>query len=654
MGQKFDIAVTPDRTKARITIYSSNTSLEDIKTEIRNSKIVEGLRWHRLQEALLTLQNSAGDSIGIIFAEVDKPGPLLHFGDREIDPSKEDFRKLKNDLGVLYRRLASSQPFDELPACMFAAKGEVFFRELSRCEFRDVYGAITTVAVTEKPLFRNTSTVDVQEKDGWFKFSATCDGYVAVTPRNELHILAPTVVSPDKMEMHFILAPTVPDKEALLDCLYESAKTKDGRIAVSLPEREQAGALFESGRVARILIRKGISPRRGNDARLLFRVNVEKRPCEEDSQINLRAFSKIYEIGEGALIAEKTPAIPGVAGLNIFNEPVMAAPVRDILFRAGTNVREQREGTKILYVAALGGVLNLSDRGADISEVLQIKNDVGPETGDIHFSKKILINGDVLSGYRVQCGGDLTIKGSVENGAVILCEGNLSVSKGIHGHGTDLVVKGNAQIGFIQESKVKVDHDLTVQHSIFNSQVFCGGTLVVQGRGVDGQNRGCVIGGNIVAMKTMDLYSVGSIATGTKLFCGVNLELLTAVNAINTSISSLNKRITRLRSEIGIDLTSPDAAVELNKLPAAAKETVKKCLLELRNALGTQKELREKLSAVQEKVWAGEPEKCAITVRNHLFPDVDIQICNALRRVKTDESNVLFSLIEDSITISKP
>ncbi len=644
MSEKMDITVMPGDTKASITVYSRGTTLEDIRSELEDSGIVEGLKWDTLEETFNSFKDSEKESFKVVFAETEEPGHLLYFGNREIDLSKGNPKELETDLRTLYSAISGEKQIHESPECIFVTKGNIFCKEQMRGELTDVYGGITTVTLSEKPLFRNTPSIDTREKNENLEYSATCDGYVVITPEGDLDIMVPTLVSQDNMEMFFTLAPVSSGKEELVDCFYKSADTKDDKAAVELPEKDKLTALLDSGKISKFLVRKGIRPKQGKDARLSIKASVEKRPSEDDFYMDLKEFSTICEITEGALIAEKIPTVEGIAGRNIYNDVVPAEPVNDVPFHAGDNVEEQDEENIIRYVASCNGILSLSDKGADVSEALQVKGDVGVETGNINFSKSITIEGDVLGGYRIECGGDLIVKGSINDGAIILCRKNMFVTKGIHGHSTDITVNGNAETGFIQESRIHVNNNLTVLRSIVNSKVFCGGALVVEGKGVSGDKRGCVIGGEITAMKSIEVDSVGSETNNTRLVCGFNQEVLDTIKAVKRSLVLLNKRTTRLRSEIGIDLKRPDAAAKLKKLPAARKNMVKKLMFELREVAGEQKNFQEKLPLLKKKALPPEPEKCAINVKKRLFPYVGIQICNAGMSVTTQEVNMHFIL----------
>gem|GEM_PF-5527574 len=651
MCSDFELTVTPDRTQACLTLNSRQPSLADIRAEIKNRKIIAGLRWKRLQAGIAECRQSDQDSFSIIVAQTRKPAHSLLLGSRKIELSPVGKRRLINDLRNLYRMLSRAQPDVALPECVFAKKNGIFCKERFCAEYTDIYNAVTTMTFTGKPSFQYTDSVTVEKNGNWFDYRAVCNGYVTANSSGELHIFPVHVASPDRMKMYFMLVSSATDRSDMLACLYASKQAADGCAHVSLPEKHDLPALFDAGGITKILIATGTPPRPGRDAQLLLKVNARNQPADNAVSMDMKAFSSLCEVAADTLIAEKLPAVTGVAGVDVYGKGVPVEPVKDIAFRAGNNVREERRDDIIRFVAAVDGILRLTDYGADISDHLVISHDVGPLTGHVKFGGNIIIAGDVIGGYQVICGQNLTIEGSVNDGARITCKGNLIVARGVHGQGTKLEVKGNADIGFIQQSQVSVRRNLEVQRSIRHSHVFCGGVLEVRGKGIDAGQKGCVAGGETVAMRAMRLQSAGSPINRTRLFCGVNPDGVKALRFITTRMGALNRRVVRLRQKIGIDLNRPDALNVINSLGTVQKEGVRAGLLEIREMAAEQENLQVKLTALQVKAWAPDLHQCIVDIKKGLFPDVQIQIGRALLTVYTKTAGVQFSLEGEDIVV---
>ena len=82
------------------------------------------------------------------------------------------------------------------------------------------------------------------------------------------------------------------------------------------------------------------------------------------------------------------------------------------------------------------------------------------ETGNISFKGDIFVKGNVISGYSIDCEGNLSIDGIVED-AIINVSGDLVVSKGIAGHkGSKVFCGGGLVAKFIDNAEVRVKGNL--------------------------------------------------------------------------------------------------------------------------------------------------------------------------------------------------
>jgi uncharacterized protein (DUF342 family) len=317
----------------------------------------------------------------------------------------------------------------------------------------------------------------------------------------------------------------------------------------------------------------------------------------------------------------------------VFGNPIPPLPVKDVEFTAGENITVQSENGKTRYIAQKTGILILSDHSASLIELLHIKGSVSPETGNLYSSNSIMIDGDITSGFKVECGKDLIVKGSIENGAIVRCGKNLVVGHGVFGENSDIIVSGNADIRFIQNGTIRVEGNLEVKSFISDSKIWCGGTIIVKGDGVNSDDKGCVLGGRIVAMKGMDLKSAGSPKTSTILFCGIDPEATELLKTAKASVASLNKRAIRIQKEIGVDLTKPNALEKLKAFPN--KLLVKSLLTTLKEIVSQQEMLMNKIPQLVKKGYSDTPQLCKIIIKQQAFPDLHFYIGNSVSFLKS-------------------
>jgi hypothetical protein len=193
-------------------------------------------------------------------------------------------------------------------------------------------------------------------------------------------------------------------------------------------------------------------------------------------------------------------------------------------------------------------------------------------------------------------------------------------------------VRNDALVGFIQDSRVHVDGNLKVSGFVYDSHIFCGGQLAVEGAGVSGNEKGSLLGGEIIAMQSMELVSVGSPTVTTRLFCGVNPEALGLIKTVKDKLAALNKRALWLRKSIGVDLGAPDAKQRLLKMPN--KAVLKQLLLELKEVSAQQDTFLQKIPALESCVFAAAPDACVIKIVHQLIPDVTVEIVKGIKTFK--------------------
>jgi hypothetical protein len=169
--------------------------------------------------------------------------------------------------------------------------------------------------------------------------------------------------------------------------------------------------------------------------------------------------------------------------------------------------------------------------------------------------------------------------------------------------------------------------------------VYCGRRLTVDGEGLTGDTKGCVLGGRIVAMEGMEIASAGSDAIVTRLYSGVNPDVLELIQSIRARISSLNKKATRIRMKIGIDLHSPKAMERLRLMPN--KEAVKALLLDLKEVSREQGLFSSKLKVLEPRTYAQTPEVCTIAVKKQVVPIVIVTIAEAVKTINHKENAIV-------------
>lgn len=269
-----------------------------------------------------------------------------------------------------------------------------------------------------------------------------------------------------------------------------------------------------------IIIAEGLPSKKGQDAKVTYLEIPEKKPqILESGRADYLNMNFIFEIEQDAWVGEKIPAQPGVPGENVLGETVPAIDGKDVPLKYdASTIYEQEEDGKTVIRAKENGVIDNTNERLMINKHLQIKNDVGLETGNLKFDGSITISGTVITGYSVVATGDISIEGNEGVTGAKLIEsksGDVYIRGGIFGNGETVVSAGG-------NIYVKHTNDSTLQASkdIFIGSYAMGSNLIAQNIFVDEQN-GKIIGGHTEAT-----HSINAAIAGNRLERKTELILL--------------------------------------------------------------------------------------------------------------------------------
>lgn len=257
----------------------------------------------------------------------------------------------------------------------------------------------------------------------------------------------------------------------------------------------------------------------------------------EDGSIDFRDRGDIPYVTTGTLLAEKTPAKQGHAGISVSNIPIPVDEVPDPVMTAGTCVTISEDGLTIHaqadgqpHVDALGAV--------SVSPELVIPGDVDFETGNVDFKGNVTVKGMVKEGFTVKC-INLTVQEI--DGAIIDLSGDLHVTDGIND--ASISVQGNIYAKFINNSSILGFGDVVVSKEIIDSRVLISGVC---------QNAtGHIISSEISAKLGIEAGNIGTSASKPSRLCaGVNQHFETVMSRIDESLESSVNKANLLKDDI--------------------------------------------------------------------------------------------------------
>lgn len=301
------------------------------------------------------------------------------------------------------------------------------------------------------------------------------------------------------------------------------------------------GMLVRNGQdVDRVEVATGDSHIDGKDSEIEYKFDVasSKPKINEDGSIDFKNIDTFVKVKEGELLAVKTPPSREKNGINVFGKIVIAKKGKLKNFRFGKNVVQSADSTK-LYSAKNGSV-ELSGERISVLDVLEIRDDIGPKTGNVSFSGKIIVHGNVLTGYKVEAQGDVVINGTIE-GANVSCDGNLIVNYGIQGQGIAKIdVKGDVIAKFINNAHLTCGGSIETG-AIVHSMVRANGSVVLS------NGKALIVGGNVYAKWEIKAKQIGTeIGAKTTISVGMTSEYLIKRSQVRRDIAVLEDQIAKL------------------------------------------------------------------------------------------------------------
>lgn len=195
-------------------------------------------------------------------------------------------------------------------------------------------------------------------------------------------------------------------------------------------------------------------------------------------------------------------AKPGTDGRSVLDEPISSMG-RDIELPVGRNTHISED--KASLIADIDGSAFVEDEKVHIDEIFHVKGNVSYATGNIKFDGPVVIEGDVLSGFRVEARDSIHIGGNVEAASIYSHTGDVTVTYGILGKNrAKILAGGNLNCGYIQDATVGVRKNVIVDRYISNSTVSAGGNVELT------KNEGLIRGGSIEAEKGIVAKEIGS------------------------------------------------------------------------------------------------------------------------------------------------
>ncbi|MDF2545867.1 MAG: hypothetical protein K0R93_765 [Anaerosolibacter sp.] len=372
-------------------------------------------------------------------------------------------------------------------------------------------------------------------------------------------------VSKDEMKAFVTIIPPYGGKMVTKENVIESLNAAGVNYGIDSIAIENL--LIESSFNRKVEVARGKDAIYGLDGTLqyMFDTHSKIRPeLLEDGSVNLKELHLIHNVKKGDVLAVKTLPTDGVEGTTVKGRVITPKPGKHAQFKKGKNVIES--DNELQLVADINGQVKLIDDKVTVLQVYEINGNVDNSTGNINFNGKVVVKGNVATGFEIHCDGDVEVHGVVE-GAIIEAEGTILLHKGIQGnnHGR-LVSKQDIIARYMENCYAKAFGNIqadVVMHCKLESK----GEIKIDGK------KGLIVGGEIRANNDIYARTIGShMATATKLEVGIDPEIKERYDGLKEELDSLMKNMDSVSK--AIDLLSKMAKV--TTLPPDKQEILTK------------------------------------------------------------------------------
>lgn len=203
----------------------------------------------------------------------------------------------------------------------------------------------------------------------------------------------------------------------------------------------------------------------------MIAIDPDARPVLlDDGSVDYRNLENIRKVGPGDVVCVRVPPTQGIAGTSVYGKPLYPQSGRDIRLPAGSNLVENADHTQM--TAACAGYLYRRNGLIHVGNIYVVHGDVCFKSGNVDYCGDVLVQGNVLTDFRVVADGDITIEGAVEGAEIISRNGNVVIRDALFGKGKAVVrAANNILLGVAQDCELQAGGEIKVRRYLRNSQV---------------------------------------------------------------------------------------------------------------------------------------------------------------------------------------
>ena len=326
---------------------------------------------------------------------------------------------------------------------------------------------------------------------------------------------------------------------------------------------------------------------------------------EKTGSVDYRQRDKNRVVEKGQLLARLAHPEEGQPGCDVFGNSIPTRSPKKDPICAGSNVRVEEKSDARCFFADIDGRIRFTGGTLAVDDVYTIHGDVCMGTGHINHPGALVVEGDVLAGFKVHAEGNIEIRGIVEP-ADIQAGGDLIVHGGITGaEGQSIKVWGSVEAKYILDADIEAGGDIVVKSEIIHSTLKTRGAVVMPA--------GRLIGGEVSALGGVVVGQAGSDAHVPTLIVaaedhGLAEKLHTKQKEIESLVESwkkIHEKVDPLMSrEETLTPKQKDIATELLENASKMEEETARLRTEMEGIKAESRERAKPLISIRNKLYS--------------------------------------------------
>ncbi len=311
--------------------------------------------------------------------------------------------------------------------------------------------------------------------------------------------------------------------------------------------------------VADLIVAHGMQPIPGQDAHLRMELEMGAVPgkIRGDGTIDFRERRMFVNVEEGQLIATKIKETKGVPGKTVLGQEIPQREGRDITVRVSEDAF-YNEADRTVRALKPGVVSIVKDAAIKVSSKQTLPGDVDFSTGNIYSKNAVEIAGSVRPGFAVSVRGDILIGGDVQS-AAISSHGNLVVQGGVVGAASELNIRGDVDLSFIENGTVHAGGDVLIKHSSYYSTIIADGNI-------NGDEKTRIVGGVLVCSGSVSVGAIGSqTADPADITAGVDIKRYQRYQELHRKIIELETQTALWLQQHGLEAEKSARMIDWEK-----------------------------------------------------------------------------------------